>query len=218
MTRATAGTLLLLLAASPPAMGSVVVSVGDWVLQPNAAGQVIEVRVARTGNETVDSMQFNLQVADGGPEGGALGGPGLIDGPEITNVDILTGTIFAANNIGDTQPGYILPQLWASGTETTSGTVVDPEGMLATVTIDTTGFLATDPVTSWELALDHTLNGPSMLYPPDPDNDPIVVVIENGSITLDGGGVIPEPSTLVVWSLLGVAGAFLVTRRRRRAQ
>ncbi len=199
MIRATVGGLLVVWAAASPAMAAVVVDVGDQSLLPNTPGQVFEIFV--DGGDPVAGVQFNLQVADGGPELAGLGGS--IDGPEITNVDIFTRTIFATNNVGEQGGGSIAPQLWESWTSTTSGTV-PAQGLLATVTIDTTGFFAG----TWDLWIAPTLQGDSTLL-----DSGVEVVIENGSIT-----VIPEPSAVAVWSLLGVAGLFLVARRRKQAR
>jgi hypothetical protein len=201
MIRATVGGLLVVCAAASPALAAVVVDVGDRSLLPNTPGQVFQIFV--DGGDPVTGVQFNLQVADGGPEGAQYGGPGLIDGPEIENVDIFTGTIFATNNVGELGGGSIAPQLWESWTSTTSGTV-PAQGLLATVTIDTTGFFAG----TWDLWMAPTLQGDSTLL-----DSGIEVVIENGSIN-----VIPEPSAVAVWSLLGIAGLFLVARRRKHAR
>ncbi|HUT58008.1 MAG TPA: hypothetical protein VNA25_09190 [Phycisphaerae bacterium] len=172
MNRATVGCLVVLLLGVSPVWAAVI-NVDDHGLLPNTPGQVINISV--TGGEQVNGLQFNLQVADGGPENG-----GSIDGPVITNVDILTGTIFDGNNWGDLGwgpiPGPGPAQLWESWTLTASDTV-PAAGLLAKVTFDTTGFF--DAI-SWDLWMKPTLNGKSMLFSPDP----IDVVIYNGSITL----------------------------------
>jgi len=133
-----------------------VIDVGHHVLLPDTPGQTFQVSV--TGGDLVQGLNFNLQVADGGPEWG-----GVIDGPAIEALDILTGTIFDGNNTGtvDLDGGPpsgsdIAPQYEGRSTTTDSGSV-PASGLLATVTIDTTGFSSG----TWDLFLSNTLNGPT---------------------------------------------------------
>ncbi len=202
---ATLSLALLLLTVSL-ASGDATINVGHWILDPNTAGQEIELYV--TGGDAVDGVDFFLQVADGGPE--APGGS--IDGPAITDVDILgppdrpgnEPTIFSGNNTGEAAGGSLLPQFWQSGTSTDSGTVT-ADDRLATVTIDTSGFTSG----SWELKMTGTLMGDSTFRSPPPG---VTTSITNGSISIATNGI-PEPSTL----LLLVLGTFsLLSRRDRR--
>jgi hypothetical protein len=82
----------------------------------------------------------------------------VIDGPTIQNVDILTDTIFAANNTGtidqDGLPPDLYPQIEWRSTTTNHDTVI-ADGLLAIVAIDTTGF----PSGNWVLGMNNTLNG-----------------------------------------------------------
>ena len=138
----------------------------------------------------MDGVEFFLQVADGGPEGG-----GSVDGPAITDVDILAGTIFDGNSTGEAGGGQLVRQFWQSGTTTDSGTVI-ANGLLATATIDTTGFYGHDPITTWDLKMTGTLMGNSSLQTPPP---PLSTRITNGSISIRSDTpTIPEPSTLVL--------------------
>jgi hypothetical protein len=193
---------MLLLGASQAS--AALITVGDWSLDENTPEQQLQFIVS--GGDAVQGVEFFLQVADGGPEAG-----GSIDGPAITGVDIFTGTIFDGNNTGEAGAGSLVPQFWQSGTTVESGTV-SAQGLLATVTISTEGFFRTDPVYTWDLLMKGTLMGDSTFPGVD-------TVVENGSITLKGGSsVVPEPSTLTVWSLMGLTGALLVARRRKRPQ
>ena len=103
----------------------------------------------------MQGLNFNIQVADGGPSAG-----GTLPAPVITDVDILTATIFAATNTGlrtdadDPAGADPVPQHEYRGTTTAAGTV-SAEGLLATVTIDTTGFERG----SWSLMMSNTING-----------------------------------------------------------
>jgi hypothetical protein len=162
-----------------------VIFVGDNILASNTPDQTVQIFV--TGHDAVQGLNFYAQIADGGPEAG-----GVVDGPNITAVDVLSNTIFAPNNEGQQNPGS-LPQLAARTTTTLSGTV-DAEGLLATLTIDTTGFTTG----SWPLKLTGTLNGST-------DFAGLPISITDGSISL------PEPG--FVSTVIGIG---LMLRRRRK--
>lgn len=165
-----------------------IINVGNHILQPDLAGQTVQIFVS--GGDAVQGLNFNAQVADGGP--GDAGG--VIDGPNLTHADIITGTIFATNNSGEVNPGS-LPQIAIRTTTTNSGTVA-AEGLLATLTVDTTGFL----VGTWDLKLAGTLNG-------NTDFAGVPAAIVNGTIT-----IVPEPHAL---GLAGLATLGLMRRRSR---
>ena len=148
--------------------GTASVPVGTHTLQPNTPGQRVQIFV--TGGLAVQGMNFNAQIADGGPELG-----GSIDGPDITGVDVLAGTIFANNNTGQQNPGSF-SQLGIRYTTTNTGTV-NASGLLGTITIDTTGFSSG----GFDLRLDNTLNG-------DTDFAGLPINITNGRINVGSGG------------------------------
>ena len=122
-----------------PVLRAANVTVGTHVLLPNTANQVISIWVS--GGEQIAGEDFFAQIGDGGT---FLGGSNTK--PAFTNVDILGGTIFAANNNGafgdpnGTPPGSnsAHPLIWVDGTTTVSGTV-SAAGRLATLTLNTTG-------------------------------------------------------------------------------
>jgi hypothetical protein len=92
-------------------------------------GQQVQIQV--TGGEAVSGIDLFVQVGDGGT---TVGGDDT--GPKITSLDLVTGTIFAANHTDVfTDPA---PLIWGATTTTTTGTVA-ASGLLATLTIDTTG-------------------------------------------------------------------------------
>ncbi|MBI1310043.1 choice-of-anchor D domain-containing protein [bacterium] len=116
---------------------SISITVGEHRLLPNRSGQVIQLFV--TGGAPFAGMTLRVQIGDGGPEAG-----GSQDGPSIQTVDILTGTVFESNNTGlrqdvDGDSPDTVPQFERAETTTNSGTV-SASGLLATITIDTTGF------------------------------------------------------------------------------
>ena len=127
---------------SSVAFATPTVVVGNRVLAPGLAGQPVQLSV--TGGDAVQGVDFNAEVADGGPTGG-----GTISGPHITGVNLISGTIFASNNSGQ-QDITTLAQVYAGGIATSNGTVA-ANGLLATMTFDTTGF--TTPNTAFALRL-----------------------------------------------------------------
>ena len=167
------------------------IDVGDHVLQADTPGQTITIRVS--GSQPVSGLNLLVQIGDGGP---ALGGTA---GPQITDVNVATGIL------GDGLP-YLeaaplkLPHAAASYIAITmSGVSVPADGVLAELTLDTTGFA----VGTWDLKLAGVLTG----YPGPHNTDfaGIPADIHNGSIT-----IVPEPATL---SLLALAVLPLPRRR-----
>jgi hypothetical protein len=130
------------------AIGSPIVDVGVHKLLPNTKDQEIAITVE--GSDPVQGLNFRIQVEDGGPLPPAMGSP---TGPVITAVDLITATVFAGNVSPQTDL-LSLPQIWVQSVTTQSGSVV-ADGLLATVTFDTTGFSRG----SFRLALDDTLDG-----------------------------------------------------------
>lgn len=186
----------------PEAPAWLFIVVGNHVLQPNRAGQELPIYVF--GESPVAGVNFNIQIGDGG----LAGGSGLA-APAIAAVDILNQTIFAGNHTGlrasvdDPNGCDGVPQHEYQATTTASGTV-SGGGLLATVTIDTTGVLQG----SWTLALSSTINGPT-------DFAGLTATIIDGSITLaqawtnpllpcdvDGNGLVSPLDALLVISYL----------------
>jgi hypothetical protein len=126
-------TAIVLLICSTSEAASI--TVGNHLLLANTPNQVITIQV--TGGEQVSGEDFWAQIGDGGTYNNGSNAK-----PVFTNVDILGGTIFAVNNtgaFGDPTVGNAAHSLfWDDGTVTASGSVV-AAGLLATLTIDTTG-------------------------------------------------------------------------------
>lgn len=111
------------------------ITVGNHVLLANTPNQTITLQI--TGGEQVAGEDFFAQIGDGGAFNG-----GVNSKPVFTNIDIIGGTIFSANNLGSfgdpTVGNAAHPLIWDDGTVTATGTVT-AAGTLATLVIDTTG-------------------------------------------------------------------------------
>lgn len=165
--------------------------VGEHELLADTTDQLIEIMVS--GGDSVQGLNLRLQVADGGthPDAG-----GSIDGPKISNVDLVTGTIFDGNNTGQNDL-LSLPQVSVQSITTATGTVV-ADGMLATVLIDTTGFMEGE----FDLRAGSTLDGPT-------DFAGVPANITDGSIR-----IVPEPASF--FGLLTGVGMICAALRRWR--
>ncbi|REK05964.1 MAG: PEP-CTERM sorting domain-containing protein [Planctomycetota bacterium] len=180
-------------------------SAGDHLLQAETPGQTVQILV---------SSPFPLDVPPFNSPDGIQGldlyivvnndsGPA----PLITAVDIIgPGTIFDGNNTGqgDFGPPYQAPGLQVVATTTTGSGTVDPNGILAFVTFDTTGV----PFGDYPWSLTSPLFGPSD-FAAAPGSDAILI---DGVLT-----VVPEPASIVM-GLFAAAGLGAVMIRRRRAK
>jgi hypothetical protein len=172
-----------------------VIDAGAHNLQPNMPGQKIDFFV--TGGEKIIAVVFSVAIDGGGP---AYGG---ILGPSITNLDLVSlGHIFSPNH-GTVYNDYSDPQLWESNTITAVGTI-PATGLLATITVDTTGFGPGE----------HTLDlkgQPLTDYPGDTQLLFADTLITNGSIT-----IVPEPSSVAL-AAIGLMGLTVWGCRRRKS-
>jgi hypothetical protein len=142
-SRFAAGLVALGACCPLPTAVAATVQGGTHMLLPNTSGQQVPIMV--TGGEAVSGVDLFVQVGDGGATVG-----GVDTGPIITQLDLVTGAIFAANHTEIfTDPA---PLIWGATTTTASG-FVTANGRLAMLTIDTTG------ITSGQFAL--ILNPPS---------------------------------------------------------
>ncbi|MDB5321009.1 MAG: hypothetical protein JWN40_2640 [Phycisphaerales bacterium] len=202
-----ASLALLALAVMPIATSRAdVITVPHVTLLANTPGQTVLITIS--GATAVAGEDFFAQIGDGGTFN-----KGTNTKPIFTNVDILTGTIFAASNTGATRdpnnPESAHPLIWVDGTTTNtsiSPTVTD-SGLLATLTIDTTGVTSgTFPLILSGVGSGLTTGG----FTTDligANNAPISLTINNGSITIAA----PEPVGLALFGIV-----LIVTRRRRR--
>lgn len=196
------GLVLLIGAQSPGAT----INVGTHTLLPNTAGQTITISIV--GTEAVIGMTSRVQIGDGGvpiPPGTAH------SGPLITSLDTITGTIFSTGGFGQTPtPGNVFPQYREDQTASLAGTAT-ANGLLMTLTVDTTGFFFGDD--PWDLILsdNNVLSPNNSTFLTDATSGlPIPLTIIDGQIQF-----IPEPSMLPLWGLVPVLGGVYYWRRRR---
>jgi hypothetical protein len=164
-----------------PTAGQIFIDVGDHNLLPDRAGQ--EVSIFVTGGMPIAGLSLNVQIADGFPDV-----PGsLIDGPDITGIDVETDTIFDSNNTGAVAP-VGGSQLAFRYITTASGTV-PADGLLATFTFDTTGLFSG----VFDFQLDNVFGlmgpgtGPTQFF--DGVGAEIAPSILDGTLT-----IVPEPA------------------------
>ncbi len=131
------------------------------------------------------------------------------NGPIITKVDLLTDTVFSANNFGQIDYGaeeMLTPgrmPAYYTGTNP-PGTV--PVGRVAWITVDATGILPGD----YSLSLDHPILGPATAFNQQglrgTWTDGVIRVVD-----------VPEPASIVL-GLFGAASLGAIAIRRRRAR
>ena len=158
------------------------IDVGHHILTPNTPGQIIPIPV--TGGGEVAGVNLFVQVGDGGPELSNFGFSTGTDGPAITAIDLKTETIFAAVT-GPQDNQESIPQVAISSIEfLTPGVNTVADGLLASLTIDTTNFFNG----TWDLALSGVL--PMFEFGPfETDFAGIPATIVNGTIEIDGGAL-----------------------------
>ena len=176
--------------------GQLVINVGTFTLLPDTGNQVVELFISNTGSGpvSVDALSLNVQVADGGPEVGAILDDGAhIRGPHITAVDMLSGTAFQAlSGPGGQSDTGSAPQLALYSTIAPHGTVSLAPGRhrLALITLDTTGPMDPGP---WDFSLGNTVAGPTTYYVQG--SPAIIPTILDGSLAL-------TPDNAVTYTLL----------------
>jgi len=185
--------------------------IDPYVLLPNhPTWQPIDVFV--TGGDAVEALNFNVEVGAGGPPIADL--VILNDtapGPSIPPLYVFdqnnTGTPFDLDGPWPETPPLGAPLWEVRSTATASGTV-PAVGLLGTIFFDTSGMGAGG---LWPLMMSSTVNGPT-------DFGFVSADITDGTVRIEGGPptVIPEPSTLFVWSVLAVLGVGLGWWRRKR--
>jgi len=181
-------TVLVTLAGSSICPASPVIAVGDHTLNPNQAHQPIDIFVS--GGDAVQGINLFAQTEQNG----------ILGGPVLEQIDLLSGTIFSPNNTGATDldgaPPDSSPHWEGWFTTTLTGTIA-AEGLLGRIYLDTRSGCA--PGESYDLILSDTLNGSTNFAGiPAEITDGTIVISSSGP----GPAVIPEPATC---TLLGIA-------------
>lgn len=191
--------MVTLLTLASAAQADMTILVGDHQLQPNQAGQTVQIFVVSDSPDSTQGLSFNAQLGDGGPD---LGGVDIT--PLMTGDAVGPGTLFETNH-NPPADGSVPPSFVNIGFTVQTDTVPIPVGasLLATLTFDTTGFTTG----TWPLLLAGTANGDTQIA-----QTVGALSITNGSIT-----IVPEPSSVVL-GLFAVAGFGAVAIRRRRAR
>jgi len=144
MKRLALSLAVLLSAASVGA--AITIDLGNPKLLPNTANQKIPITVTGGPDEVVSGADLFFQLGDGGAlvEGTDTSPPYIkfapfVDDPNPANdgVDPITGTIFATNHSEPWTVGGT--DLFYSASVTTSTGTIPANGLLTTVTLDTTG-------------------------------------------------------------------------------
>lgn len=189
------------------------VDVGVHHLQQDRAGQWVTLQVRNESDAEVllSGLNLNFQIADSGPS--SEGGFGVIDGPNISQVDLVTGTLFAGNHTGTSPTAGNVPQAGLWTVTTAGGTVSLAPGAVATlarIELNTEGFFGNR---SWDVSL---VAGPSGGFR---SASSFVQLGPGGLVqTMDirfnpGRVVIPEPGTVVAAVAVGLLG-WAATRPR----
>ncbi len=126
MRRSAWAQLAAILLTAACARAAPSVDAGDHYILPGTSGTTISIYVASNPAVQVQGLELYAQIGDG------------TSGPVFQDADVLTGTIFDGNNPGLFPGSYVLDRHLYQGVVTQSGTVA-ADGLLATLTIDTTG-------------------------------------------------------------------------------
>ncbi len=184
------------------AFGSIIVDVSSYSVTagtPVVAQLTVSNSVDAAASD-IEGMTFTVQLADG--TGNA---------PKITSVDLLSGTIWA----GHVSPGSIATPSGGDELQFQSrdlltdnpGDYVDANGLLATVTFDTTGAAAGD----YAIQLVGTMTPGSDSAFLDGLGNSLTTTFGEGNITI----TVPEPSGIALGLVGALALAILVRFPRR---
>ena len=176
------------------ALAEIIVTLGDQTLLPDTAGQ--EVAISVTGDERISGMILRLSVT-----GGAV----------ITDVDLVDGTIFepapfpSASTILPASEGVF--EIIILDPFDPTITDVEPNGLLATVTLSTEGVTSSD----FAISLISPTEGPTQFA------NVAGLPVSDAEVILPGRGVlVPEPGGLMAWLALASLVSFASDGRRIR--
>lgn len=194
MIRKMLMSMALVACSALTALAAPTITVGDHALLPNTPGQVIPILASGIGPADNTAGIDLFLVLGGGTTG-----------PIVTGLDMIgAGTIFNGNNNGQSGfgPPYDPPSRELVGLVSTVSGSVDPNGVLAYLTVDTTGLTAG----SFSLSLTSDVLGHSVLY----STGGAQTVLIDGTLS-----VVPEPSSIALGALAACGLAAVAIRRRR---
>ena len=177
------------------------INVGNWVLLPNTPNQHIPIYAS--GGDGLDSMDIIVQLGFGSE----FSLPGE---PKITNVDLVTGTIFDGHSAVPA-PGTVdfsYDQFWLVSVINATSVLINPDhSLIATITISTVGVNGptTFPII---LSSNNWMDAGSVYWNESGSHE---FIVTDGSITS-----IPEPSSLTILGTALVGLAATALRRSRR--
>jgi hypothetical protein len=175
------------------AHATLIVSLDNNSLDPNQAGQQRSFLVTSSEPLPTTGIQFNIQI---------FGNTEFVITPIMTQVDILSGTVFQNNNNGQAGGSSFGGRVWEAWTLTSFTPLPNlPAGpsLMATVTFDTTGLSAGH----WALSL--AIDSVSTTYF-DSSFSPLAIIPFNDTLTITA---VPEPAHMA----LGVFGVLLAGAR-----
>jgi hypothetical protein len=211
MQRKVGLSLAILLCLTASVLANPVVTVGNYNLLANTAGQTIVMTVSGIDPNNVSGIVMAVETDNGGPAF-----PGGVVGPLITGIDWDSGpSIWVFPNSAGHNPAntFLAGQSATSDFLTTSGFVNVNSGILVTLTIDTTGL--GPGVHSLQLIGNQVDDAIANSTGPTD----FTYSLSGGSSTITDGTItiVPEPSSVVL-GLFAIAGLGAVAIRKRRAR
>ncbi|MHB0960645.1 MAG: PEP-CTERM sorting domain-containing protein [Pirellulaceae bacterium] len=197
---------LLVLACTTMSQAALI-EVGSHDLLPDTPLQSVSIYATAEASELVTGFNLRMRIGDGHPD---VGGGDLPE-PVLQDVDFSGGVwdAFPFTVVGGPVVGYPM-YAQASVLFNDSGQSISPNGLVATLIVDTTGFaggsFSLDLFDILEIGEDSNFQGTG--------GTTIPIEIVNGQLN-----VVPEPSAFTIFFLGGsaMAGGIFWVRRRRRS-